>query len=90
MFHRLLKIKEWVDQTDTGATILPFSGGLELKLSEMEDDEREEWCKEHHAQRFVISQLNQLIENSPFNSSITLTVLALWPRSSSLATKRCS
>ena len=50
---RLAKIKEWVDKTDPGATILPFSGAVELKLSEMGDEEREAWCKEHSAQRFI-------------------------------------
>ena len=30
--HRLAKIKEWVDARDPGATIIPFSGALELKV----------------------------------------------------------
>ena len=51
--YRLLKVKEWVDKTDPGATILPFSGALETKLLEMEtDEERDAWCKEHGAQRW--------------------------------------
>lgn len=35
----LVKIKEWVDKNDPGATIIPFSGAYELKLVEIEDDE---------------------------------------------------
>ncbi|KAK5644392.1 hypothetical protein RI129_005692 [Pyrocoelia pectoralis] len=33
----LIKIKEWVDKNDPGATIIPFSGAYEQKLSEIED-----------------------------------------------------
>ncbi|KAF5307671.1 hypothetical protein FQR65_LT06726 [Abscondita terminalis] len=33
----LIKIKEWVDKNDPGATIVPFSGMFEQKLSEIED-----------------------------------------------------
>lgn len=40
----LIKIKEWVDQNDPGAQIIPFSGAFELKLSDMEtDDERKKY-----------------------------------------------
>ena len=49
---RLVKIKEWVEKTDPGATLLPFSGAVETTLLDMEtDDEREAWCKEHGVQR---------------------------------------
>lgn len=34
----LIKIKEWVDKNDPGASIIPFSGAFESKLVEMEDD----------------------------------------------------
>lgn len=33
----LIKIKEWVDKNDPGATIIPFSGAYEQKLAEIED-----------------------------------------------------
>lgn len=33
----LVKIKEWVDKNDPGATIIPFSGMFEQKLTEFED-----------------------------------------------------
>lgn len=33
----LVKIKEWVDKNDPGATIIPFSGMFEQNLSEFED-----------------------------------------------------
>lgn len=35
--NRLIKIKEWVDKNDPGATIIPFSGAFEQKLLEIED-----------------------------------------------------
>lgn len=34
----LIKIKEWVDKNDPGATIIPFSGAYEHKLVEIEDE----------------------------------------------------
>lgn len=40
------KIKAWVDQHDPGSPIIPFSGGLEFKLINMPDDEREKYTKE--------------------------------------------
>ena len=30
---RLMKIKEWVDSHDPQATVIPFSGALELRVS---------------------------------------------------------
>uniref|UniRef100_A0A0N4ZUY0 Obg-like ATPase 1 n=1 Tax=Parastrongyloides trichosuri TaxID=131310 RepID=A0A0N4ZUY0_PARTI len=42
----LAKIKAFVDETDPGATIVPFSGAFELKNIEMNPDEREGWYKE--------------------------------------------
>ena len=55
---RLPKIKEWVDEHDPGSAIIPFSGCLELKLLEMEDDAaREAYLKEHQATRFCVQLL---------------------------------
>jgi len=42
----LIKIKEWVDKNDPGATIIPFSGGFESKLMEMDDAERKAYEEE--------------------------------------------
>uniref|UniRef100_A0A913HMI2 Obg-like ATPase 1 n=1 Tax=Strongyloides stercoralis TaxID=6248 RepID=A0A913HMI2_STRER len=42
----LPKIKAFIDETDPGATIIPFSGAFELKNIEMNPDEREAWYKE--------------------------------------------
>jgi obg-like ATPase 1 len=43
----LIKIKEWVDKNDPGATIIPFSGAYEFKLVEIEDDaERQAYIEE--------------------------------------------
>ncbi|TPP63852.1 GTP-binding protein YchF [Fasciola gigantica] len=43
----LPKIKEWVDAHDPGATIIPLSVEMELKLSEMSPDEVAQFTKEH-------------------------------------------
>lgn len=52
LFFRLVKIKEWVDKNDPGATIIPFSGALELKLMEMPEDEQKRFLDENKIQRF--------------------------------------
>jgi hypothetical protein len=44
--NRLVKIKEWIDKNDPGASLIPFSGVLEHKLVDMPDDEREAYLKE--------------------------------------------
>jgi len=36
----LLKIKEWIDENDPGATLIPFSGAFELGLMDLEPDAR--------------------------------------------------
>ncbi|GAB6019614.1 Obg-like ATPase [Chamberlinius hualienensis] len=46
----LMKIKEWVDANDPGATVIPFSGALETKLVEMEPGEREKYLEESKTQ----------------------------------------
>ncbi|KAK3697539.1 hypothetical protein QZH41_019775 [Actinostola sp. cb2023] len=46
----LAKIKEWIDNNDKGATIIPFSGELEEKLVGMSEEDRESYCKEHGTQ----------------------------------------
>ncbi|XP_059611319.1 obg-like ATPase 1 [Phlebotomus argentipes] len=44
----LIKIKEWVDKNDPGASIIPFSGLFETKWAEFElDAEREAYAEEH-------------------------------------------
>lgn len=44
----LIKIKEWVDKNDPGATIIPFSGAWEHKIAEIEDEtERQAYIDEH-------------------------------------------
>ena len=42
---RLVKIKEWIDKNDPGATIIPISGMVELKLMEMTPEESAEYTK---------------------------------------------
>ena len=50
--YRLLKIKEWVDANDKGATVILMSGALELQLLEAEDAAaREQILKEKETQR---------------------------------------
>ncbi|KAE9419232.1 hypothetical protein Angca_004827, partial [Angiostrongylus cantonensis] len=43
----LPRIKEWIDNNDPGATLIPFSGAFESKLLDMPDDEREKYLKEN-------------------------------------------
>lgn len=44
----LIKIKEWVDKNDPGASIIPFSGAFEHKLVEIEDEaERQKFIDEN-------------------------------------------
>lgn len=50
-FHRLAKIKEWVDAHDPGAMVIPLSGALESKLLDMEEEERDKYCEELKTQR---------------------------------------
>lgn len=42
----LLKIKEWIDANDPGATIIPFSGAYELRLADMTPEEKAAYLKE--------------------------------------------
>ncbi|XP_054709941.1 obg-like ATPase 1 [Uloborus diversus] len=42
----LPKIKEWVDKNDPRAAIIPFSGAFELKISEMEAEEKNKYLTE--------------------------------------------
>lgn len=53
-FHRLAKIKEWVDAHDPGALVIPLSGSLESKLLDMEEEERDKYCEELKTQRWEI------------------------------------
>jgi len=50
---RLTKIKEWVDAHDPGSAIIPFSGSLETKLLDMNDDDSAAYLKEHQTTRYV-------------------------------------
>uniref|UniRef100_A0A2C9KS28 TGS domain-containing protein n=1 Tax=Biomphalaria glabrata TaxID=6526 RepID=A0A2C9KS28_BIOGL len=43
----LPKIKEWIDKNDPGASLIPFSGALEMKLLDMPEDERDKYLKEN-------------------------------------------
>ena len=59
----LPKIKEWIDAHDPGSTIIPFSGELELKLMDMEVEEREAFCKENNVTRCTFDAFYTLIVN---------------------------
>ncbi len=51
-FHRLPKIKEYVDKNDPGAIIIPFSGAFELSLLDLQtEEERKAYCEEHKCTR---------------------------------------
>ncbi|ROT68086.1 putative obg-like ATPase 1 isoform X5 [Penaeus vannamei] len=53
----LVKIKEWIDANDPGAICIPFSGVFELKLAEMEPEERANYLKENN----LTSALDKII-----------------------------
>ncbi|XP_042872911.1 obg-like ATPase 1 [Penaeus japonicus] len=53
----LVKIKEWIDANDPGAICIPFSGVFELKLADMEAEERANYLKENN----LTSALDKII-----------------------------
>lgn len=54
----LPKIKQWVDEHDLGATIIPFSAAFELKLQELASDEER---KAYVEQAGAPSQMDKII-----------------------------
>jgi len=57
----LMKIKAWVDEYDPKAMLIPFSGSFELKLLEMEEEERAEYLKSFSVP--VSSSLEKIVVN---------------------------
>uniref|UniRef100_A0A1L8DSA7 Obg-like ATPase 1 n=1 Tax=Nyssomyia neivai TaxID=330878 RepID=A0A1L8DSA7_9DIPT len=53
----LIKIKEWVDKNDPGASIIPFSGIFENKWAEFETDPEREAYAEEHKVRSVLDKI---------------------------------
>jgi len=49
-----MKIKEWIDVHDAGSAIIPFSGSLETKLIEMDDDDRAAYLKDQQTTRYLL------------------------------------
>lgn len=54
----LIKIKEWVDKNDPGATIIPFSGAYEHTLGELKTPEAR---KEHEVANKCPSALDKIV-----------------------------
>jgi obg-like ATPase 1 len=48
------KVKQWIDEHDPGATVIPFSANYEYRLIELPDDEREKVIKETGAARYSL------------------------------------
>ncbi len=48
------KVKQWIDEHDPGATVIPFSANYEYRLVDLPDDEREKVIKETGAPRLVL------------------------------------
>lgn len=46
----LIKIKEWVDKYDPKALVIPFSGAIELKFQEMDEEEQTKYLEENKTQ----------------------------------------
>jgi obg-like ATPase 1 len=56
----LVKVKQWIDEHDAGATVILYSAPFEAKLQDMaSDEEREKYQKETGAQ----SMMNKIIVN---------------------------
>lgn len=55
-FTRLVKIKEWVDSHDPGASVIPFSGGLESQLQDKSEEEMQKYCTDCKTQRLISIQ----------------------------------
>ncbi|KAK0178870.1 hypothetical protein PV327_007713 [Microctonus hyperodae] len=53
----LIKIKEWVDKNDSGASLIPFSGVFENKVIDMDEAERAKYFEESK----VTSALEKII-----------------------------
>jgi len=45
------KVKQWIDEHDPGATVIPFSANYEYRLIDLPDEEREKTIKEAGAPR---------------------------------------
>lgn len=52
------KIKEWIDKNDEGGVLIPFSGAFELKIVEMEPDQRDAYLKENS----ITSALDKIVK----------------------------
>ncbi|TNN04769.1 Obg-like ATPase 1, partial [Schistosoma japonicum] len=65
----LPKIKEWVDEHDSGATIIPFSADLEQKLSEMSPEEAKVYMKENEFTSMLPKIIRVVIKHCNYNIS---------------------
>ncbi len=45
------KVKQWIDEHDPGATVIPFSANYEFRLVDLPDEEKEKVIKETGAPR---------------------------------------
>ena len=45
------KVKQWIDEHDVGATVIPFSANYEFRLVDLSDEERQKVVKETGAPR---------------------------------------
>jgi obg-like ATPase 1 len=49
----ILPIKQWVEQHDPGAPVIPFSAVLESELNDMAEEERRRFCEEKKVQSML-------------------------------------
>ena len=47
----LAKVKQWIDEHDPGATVIPFSANYEYRLVDLSDEERNKVIQEAGAPR---------------------------------------
>lgn len=55
----LPKIKQWVDEHDPGAVVIPYSAAFEAKVQDMSEEERKAFLSENN----VTSQMDKIITN---------------------------
>ena len=72
LYFRLAKIKEWVDNNDSGAVIIPLSGALEYKVTQITKN-----CVEFHS--LLVTMLLR-ISNCGLVDIVTVLTLAEFVR----------
>lgn len=62
------KVKQWIDEHDPGATVIPFSANYEARLVDLSDEEREKVIKESGATRYEENLVLLFLYSSDFSA----------------------